>query len=345
MANMLLVGGAGFTGFHILQAWLAKRHNRVTVLDKGASTVGMARLRSWMDDERVTVVNDDARDRARVDELLRTDNFDCVVQLCAGTYPSANQLSRREVLDTMARGTQYLVEGLAEYSPQTPLYQLVSTAPWGDDYQREVRHGNSLRPCSLMGVAESIAIEVALGLGRELGIRRQIFVAPLAFGAYQTEGPLPEFLDAVLSGKGYTQSSESAGWRLIYAPDLAARVLDGIQRPQAGDVIRLPGLDGGGWGSLTHTVAQLLYRFSNANPALKERFPKADWRWRAGIEETRHPGWPEVVIGGSGAIEMPETTWPVALAETLRWYLQHPELWQEKVRQIDRGDGLYAPAM
>lgn len=345
MARMLLVGGAGFTGFHILQAWLASPTNRVCVLDKGVSSAGMVRLAQWQDDERVTIVRDDARDRARVDDLLRTDSFDCVVQLCSGAYDGANPIARREALDSMARGTQYLIEGIAEYSPHTPMYQLVSTAPWGDDYQREVRHGRSLRPASLMGVAESIAMEVALGLGRELGIRTQVFVAPLAFGAYQIEGPLPEFLDAVLSGRGYTQSAESADWRLIYAPDLATRLIEAINTPVAGDVVRLPGLSGSGWSSLAHTVAQLLHRFSNANTELQQRFPNADWRWREGIEKTQHPGWPEVVLGGAGAIESPETPWPTALAETLRWYLQHPQLWQEQIKQTRAGEGLYAPAM
>ena len=345
MANMLLVGGAGFTGRHILQAWLTRPGNRATVLDKGVSAAGFANVQKWAQSGRVQVIQDDSRDRTRLDDILRGDSFDSIIQLSTGHQPGPPEFARREALDSMARGTQYLVEAIADHCPDTPMYQLVSTAPWGDDPSRKVDHGVSVRPASLMGVAESIAMEVGLGLSRELGVKNQVFVAPLAFGPHQLEGPVAQFVASVLSGDGATQAHAKANWRLIYAPDLGQRVVEAIENPMGGSVLRLPGLHGIGWSQLSQTLAQLLQRFSAANPALKTRFPQANWTWRVGLEVAQHPGWPEQVQGGAGAIEFPETPWPSALADTLRWYLSHPEGWQGKIATNQELERRYAPAI
>lgn len=345
MANLLLVGGAGFTGRHILEAWLANPSHRVTVLDSGVSHVGLSRMQSLMDHPRVSMVKDDVRDRSRLEELFTNDTFSHVIQLSTGVQRGPSSIARREALDSMARGTQYLVETMAEHAPDSRLVQLVSTAPWGDQPDREVRHGVSVRPASLMGVAESIAMEVGLGLGRELQVPSQVLVAPLAFGPHQVDGPLAEFVGSILSGQGYPSAQRKGDWRLIYAPDLGARVVDALLAPPAGDVIRLPGLQGIQWSALTRTMAELMQRFVMANPSLKARFPEANWSWRASLDDAKHPGWPDVVLGGAGAIEAPETPWPQALAETLRWYLSNPEQWQGKMHSLAQADRTFAPAI
>lgn len=345
MSHLLVVGGAGFIGRHLLEAWLSQSGNRATVLDNGSGPLGFSRLDEWLDSDRLQVMRQDIRDRIGLTDLFEQQSFDAVVQLCCGQQPGPAALSRRETLDTMARGTQYLIEGLAANGCDTPFYQLISTAPWGDDPQRSVSYGSSVRPASLMGVAESIAMEVSLGLSRELGIRAQVWVAPLAFGAFQIAGPVPEFIARVLNGQGHTQNSSKADWRLIYAPDLAKRLLHAIEHPVPGDVVRLPGLSGMGWEALSRAMAELMQRFNAANPALSRRFPDADWHWRLGIEHSQHPGWPEVVVGGEGAIEYPETPWPQALAQTLRWYLTYPQLWQGKVAPVSGIESEYAPAI
>lgn len=345
MENLLLIGGAGFTGRHIIDAWLRSASHQVTVLDSGVSHAGMTRMTDLAASGRITLIQDDARDRGRLEELFTTDTYSQVVELCTGIQRGPAEVARREALDSMARGTQYLVECMAEYATGIRLTQLVSTAPWGDQPDRAVKHGVSVRPASLMGVAESIAMEVGLGLGRELDVPCQVMVAPLAFGAHQIQGPLAEFIMSILEGDGHPVSSQKLDWRLIYGPDLAERLTHALIHPPVGDVIRLPGLQGIQWGALTQTIAELLQRFSLANPALKARFPNADWVWRGSLQETCHPGWPEVVLGGAGAIELPETPWPTALADTLRWYLSNSEQWRPKRQRIQEQTQIFAPAM
>ena len=86
MANLLLIGGAGYTGRQILDAWLDQPSSQVTVLDNGTGVGGMSRLSEFQNDPRMQIIRDDARDRMRLDDLLRYEAFDHVVQLahCRG---------------------------------------------------------------------------------------------------------------------------------------------------------------------------------------------------------------------------------------------------------------------
>lgn len=328
MANLLLIGGAGYTGRQIMNAWLEQSSSQVTILDNGTGVGGMSRLSGFQNDARVQVIRDDARDRMRIDDLLSYEAFDHVVQLATG---AAGQMDRSDVLDSMARGTQILIEGIAQHSSLTPVTQVVSTAPWGSQIDRTVNHGVSIRPASLLGVAEAVSMDVALGLGRELGVQTRVLVAPLSFGPYQLEGPVAQVIASVLSGQGYPKALSKSHWRMIYGPDLGQRVVRFLSQPTEGSVIRLPGLHETSWKQLTLMIEQLLERFVQTNPGLKTRFPEANWEPRLSDHEAHHPGWPEIVMSGQGAIETPETAWPKALADTLRWYLSEPDLWESRI--------------
>lgn len=328
MANLLLIGGAGYTGRQILDAWLDQPSSQVTVLDNGTGVGGMSRLSEFQNDPRMQIIRDDARDRMRLDDLLRYEAFDHVVQLATG---AAGKMDRSDVLDSMARGTQILIESIAQHCALTPVTQVVSTAPWGSQIDRAVNHGVSIRPASLLGVAEAVSMDVALGLGRELGVQTRVLVAPLSFGPHQLEGPVAQVIASILSGQGYPKTLSKSHWRMIYGPDLGQRVVRFLTQPTEGSVIRLPGLHETSWKQLTLMIEQLLERFVQTNPALKTRFPEASWTRRLSDQEAHHPGWPEIVMSGQGAIEKPETAWPKALADTLRWYLTEPNLWESRI--------------
>jgi nucleoside-diphosphate-sugar epimerase len=174
-------------------------------------------------------------------------------------------------------------------------------------------------------------MDVALGLGRELGVQTRVLVAPLSFGPHQLEGPVAQVIASILSGQGYPKTLSKSHWRMIYGPDLGQRVVRFLTQPTEGSVIRLPGLHETSWKQLTLMIEQLLERFVQTNPALKTRFPEANWTRRLSDHEAHHPGWPEIVMSGRGAIEKPETAWPKALADTLRWYLTEPNLWESRI--------------
>lgn len=174
-------------------------------------------------------------------------------------------------------------------------------------------------------------MDVALGLGRELGVQTRVLVAPLSFGPHQLEGPVAQVIASILSGQGYPKALSKSHWRMIYRLDLGQRVVRFLAQPMEGSVIRLPGLHETSWKQLTQMVEQLLERFVQTNPALKARFPEVSWERRLSDHEAYHPGWPEIVMSGQGALEKPETAWPKALADTLRWYLSEPDLWESRI--------------
>lgn len=190
-----------------------------------------------------------------------------------------------------------------------------------------------MRPATLLGVAEAVACEVALGLSREAGMRTRVYAAPLSFGPGQLNGPLVDLIGAMLLGYPVpTDLPVQATWGGVYAPDLAVRVLqDLLHGAPQGDLLRVVGLKGLGWNQLVSYLGEIIDRFFMTNPSLKQRFPDARW---TPVEEgiaIQHPGWPEQIDTGMGALVTPSTDWAPALAETVRWYLTQPDQWRETV--------------
>ena len=80
-----------------------------------------------------------------------------LVQLATG---AAEKMDRSDVLDSMARGTQILIESIAQHCALTPVTQVVQPLP-GKPIDRAVNRCVH-PPSGLLGVAEAVSMDVAL---------------------------------------------------------------------------------------------------------------------------------------------------------------------------------------
>lgn len=271
MAKILVVGGAGFLGHQVLKAWLDESPgNQATVFDALYSSITHFRMNEFANESRVNVISGDVRDERLVQEVVEEGGFDQVINLAGGMPEGPFGEVRRDALDAMARGSQLLLESMATLSGDKPKFSMVvSTAPWGNDATRRVDHGVSVRPASLVGVVEAVAMDVALGLGRELNIDVKVFVVPLAFGPHQVEGPLATAIEGRIRGQSVEVEPCNANWALAYAPDIAERILNELNKSFTGQsVIRLPGAPGRGWHAVESLVDRVIDQFFNVTPGL-----------------------------------------------------------------------------
>ncbi|HWS89167.1 MAG TPA: GDP-mannose 4,6-dehydratase [Pyrinomonadaceae bacterium] len=94
MRNVLVTGGAGFIGSHLVARLLAEGPWRVTVVDDFNDFYDPALKRrnisAHLGREGFALFEADIRDRAALDEVFRETEFDCVVHLAAraGVRPS-----------------------------------------------------------------------------------------------------------------------------------------------------------------------------------------------------------------------------------------------------------------
>ncbi|HEV2912839.1 MAG TPA: GDP-mannose 4,6-dehydratase [Pyrinomonadaceae bacterium] len=114
MQNILVTGGAGFIGSHLVDKLLAEGVWRVTVVDdfNDFYAPGMKRenVRAHLGSDSYKLVEADIRDRAGMERVFNETQFDCIVHLAAraGVRPSLSE--PRLYAETNITGTLNLLE-------------------------------------------------------------------------------------------------------------------------------------------------------------------------------------------------------------------------------------------
>ena len=97
MKNLLITGGAGFIGSHLVDRLLTTDVERVTVVDDFNTfydpEIKRANISAHLADPRYKIAEVDIRDREPLEQLFENTDFDCVVHLAAraGVRPSLSE--------------------------------------------------------------------------------------------------------------------------------------------------------------------------------------------------------------------------------------------------------------
>jgi UDP-glucuronate 4-epimerase len=114
MKNLLITGGAGFIGSHLVDRVLATDVEQVTVIDDFNDfydpSIKRDNIREHLKDPRYTLNKVDIRDRTTLEQTFKANNFDCVVHLAAraGVRPSLSE--PQLYTETNINGTLNLLE-------------------------------------------------------------------------------------------------------------------------------------------------------------------------------------------------------------------------------------------
>ncbi|MDQ3686836.1 MAG: SDR family NAD(P)-dependent oxidoreductase [Acidobacteriota bacterium] len=144
MRNILVTGGAGFIGSHLVERLLGENQWRVTVVDDFndfyAPAVKRANVAPYVGRDDFQLIEADIRDRAALDEVFAENRFDAIVHLAAraGVRPSLDE----PVLyaETNINGTLNLLE-LARvhevkqfvFGSSSSVYGINAKVPFGED--------------------------------------------------------------------------------------------------------------------------------------------------------------------------------------------------------------------
>lgn len=144
MKTILITGGAGFIGSHLLDALMKDDNNRVVIIDNFNDfyhpAIKDANIAHHARGENFALYKADITDAASMKEIFASHNFDCVVHLAAraGVRPSLeNPLAYEE---TNVRGTYVLLEAARinnvpqfVFGSSSSIYGINTKIPFSED--------------------------------------------------------------------------------------------------------------------------------------------------------------------------------------------------------------------
>lgn len=318
MRKILLTGGAGFIGSHVLEMLVdAYPDASITVLDRMTYAADFENISHILDRQKRTLVVGNVTDLALCTRL--TADVDCIVHMAAESHVDNSFGNSIEFTLSNTLGTHTLLE--AARLNQTPQFIHVST----DEVYGEVLEGRS---CESDPLDPSNPYSASKA-GAEMIVRsyQYSFSMPIItargnniFGIRQyPEKIVPKFIMQLLHGQPLTVHGNGKNTRhYLAAEDFARALLTLIQRGTAGEIYNI-GTD----HELTNLeVAAIICGQFKADPQKVMSFvddrPFNDRRYSVDSSKVRSLGWaPTVTINDT-------------LPDIVRWYREN----QHRYRHI-----------
>ena len=144
MKNLLITGGAGFIGSHLVDLLLATEVERITVVDDFNDfynpSIKRDNIREHLNDPRYSINEIDIRNRSALEQIFKSNNFDCVVHLAAraGVRPSLSE--PQLYTETNINGTVNLLELARDHNikqfvfgSSSSVYGINAKVPFSED--------------------------------------------------------------------------------------------------------------------------------------------------------------------------------------------------------------------
>jgi UDP-glucuronate 4-epimerase len=144
MNKVLITGGAGFIGSHLVDRLLNTDVEHITVVDDFNDfydpSIKRVNIRQHLKDPRYTITEIDIRDKEALQQLFETNTFDCVVHLAAraGVRPSISEPQLYS--ETNINGTLNLLELARQsqikqfvFGSSSSVYGINAKVPFSED--------------------------------------------------------------------------------------------------------------------------------------------------------------------------------------------------------------------
>lgn len=224
--KLLITGGAGFIGSHLLQLLADKSEYEVVVLDNltsGSRANVPAKMR---------LVEGDVRD-SKLGELFAVEKFDAVIHLAAQTMVPYSIEHPSEDCDINLMGIINVLECCRKYGVKNITFSS-SAAVYGDNPNIPLREDERLVPTSFYGLTKMTS-EHYLRIYHDLycvnaAVLRFANVYGERQGAGGEGGVISIFCKLLAAGKGVTIFGNGQQTRdFVYAGDIAKALLRGVK--------------------------------------------------------------------------------------------------------------------
>jgi dTDP-glucose 4,6-dehydratase len=323
--NVLVTGGAGFIGSHLVDLLLEGPADRVTVLDRLSTGGTRANLEHREGDARFGFIHGDVRDAATVDRLV--GNVDAVIHAAAESHVDRSIDEPAGFLATNVVGTQVVLDACRAHGPRLLMVSTDEVYGPGDPSGGRFDEDRPLAPRSPYAASKAAADLLCRAYRETYGTDLTVVRGTNAYGSRQIERVVPTYAIAALEGREvpvYGRGDQRREW--LHVRDWSRGVLAALRNGQPGAVYNI----GGGHELSNLELARTICALAGAPESLITFVPDRpghDYRYGLSSDRLRGLGWE------------PEVTFEDGLAETVTWYRDHLE-W---LRQAHHGPIVTAP--
>jgi dTDP-glucose 4,6-dehydratase len=307
--HVLVTGGAGFIGSHLVDLLLEEPGTRVTVLDRLSVGGSRANLAQHDADPRFAFVLGDVNEAETVDAVVR--EADAVVHAAAETHVDRSIAGPREFVLTNVLGTQTVLEACRTHGRRLLMISTDEVYGQGDPLGGLFAEDDRLLPRSPYAAAKAGADLLCHAYHETYGVDVTVVRGTNAFGPRQLERVIPTYTTAALEGRPIPVYGEGKQRReFLHVRDwvrAAAMVLD---RGAPGVVHNI----GGGTELENLDLARRICALTGAPESLITFVPDRpghDFRYGVRSERLLALGW------------APEIAFDDGLASTVVWYREH----------------------
>jgi dTDP-glucose 4,6-dehydratase len=307
--NVVVTGGAGFIGSHLVDALLERPSTTVTVLDRLSTGGSRANLEAHIGDPRLRFVLADVADAELVDELVAGAN--AVIHAAAESHVDRSIDDPGAFLRTNVIGTQAVLEASRRHDVRMLMVSTDEVYGPGDPDDSVFDEEHPLRPASPYAASKAAADLLCSAYVTTYGAPVTIVRGTNAFGPRQIERAVPTFSICALEGRSVPVYGEGRQRReFLYVSDWIGAALRVLDDGAPGEIYNI----GGGYElenlELARRICTLVGVPESQISFVTDR-PGHDFRY--GLRSARLLG-----LGWE-----PQVTFDDGLARTVQWYRDH----------------------
>ncbi len=309
--HVLVTGGAGFIGSHLVDALLGRPDTAVTVIDALTYAGSMDNLAPYRDDPRFAFVRGDVADAAAVRPLVAA--ADRVIHAAAETHVDRSIEGPGAFVLTNVVGTQVVLDACRE--GETPLLAVSTDEVYGPG-RKDSAFGEDdpLRPASPYAASKAAADLLCRAYHATYGTPVMVVRGTNAFGPRQhPEKAIPVYACTALAGEPlpvYGRGEQRREW--LFVTDWVAGCLTVLDHGEPGGVYNI----GAGHELSNLELARKVCALASADQDLVSFVadrPGHDFRYGLRSERLAALGWHPAVPFEEG------------LARTVEWYAGHAD--------------------
>jgi dTDP-glucose 4,6-dehydratase len=304
--NVLVTGGAGFIGSHLVDALLARENTRVTVLDRLSHGGDRANLAEHDGDDRFSFVLGDVNDAGTLGPLVAT--ADEVVHAAAESHVDRSIEGPREFVVSNVLGTQTVLEACREH--RTRMLMISTDEVYGANDPDGGLFGEDERmlPRSPYAASKAAADLLCNAYVATYEANVTVVRGTNSFGPRQMEKVVPTYTLAALDDRPLPVYDEGKQRReFLYVTDWVRAALTVLDAGEPGVVYNI----GDGYELENLELAKRICALAGASESLitfVRGRPGHDFRYGVQADRLRALGW------------APEVPFDEGLARTVEWY-------------------------